>query len=692
MEQSHSIERKLAAILSADVHGYSRMMADDEVATVRMLTASREIIGEHVAQHRGRVVDSPGDNLLAEFPSAIDAVQCAIEVQRALAIRNIDLSPKRWMEFRIGIHLGDVMVEGQRIYGDGVNIAARLEGLAQPGGICISATVHEQVRGKLEVDYDDIGEQQVKNIPRPVRALRIRMKPVAPEGSSAPRSRRRMALVAVAGVAVLAAIMAVVLYLHRAAVPRVASSTATPAARLVRIRSIAVLPLENLSGDPAQEYFADGMTDELITDLARISALRVISRTSVMQYKGEHKKPLPEIARALNVDAVVEGSALQIGDKVRITAQLIDAPSDRHIWARSYERDARDVLAIQDEVASAIAREIDIQLTPDEQARFANARTVNPRAYEAYLKGRYHGNEWTEGGWEKAADSFRQAIKIDPKYARAYAGLSNCYAELAGFSLPPREAIPRAREFAQKALELDDTLGEAHLALALVDYSYDFDWAGGEKEFQRAIALNSNYAAAHFEYGLFLTVQGRFDEAQPELGRALQLNPLSPVYAQQRAIVFFIRRQYEKGMEWCRKASDLDPNSWSVHFCLGGGYLWMRKPTEAVPEFQRAVSLAPVPVVMGNLGLAYALAGDRDQAHKLIDELDQLSTRRFVSQYDSALIYAGLGLNDQALQRLEKAYEERSWGVVWIKVNAVFDPLRSDPRFIALLKKMHLDK
>jgi Tfp pilus assembly protein PilF len=418
----------------------------------------------------------------------------------------------------------------------------------------------------------------------------------------------------------------------------------------------------------------------------------VISRTSVMQYKGEHKKPLPEIARALNVDAVVEGSALQIGDKVRITAQLIDAPSDRHIWARSYERDARDVLAIQDEVASAIAREIDIQLTPDEQARFANPRAVNPQAHEAYLKGRYHWNKWTEEGWEKAADYFRQAIKIDRNYALAYAGLSDCYWAAGGFALPPKDADPKARELAEKALELDGTLAEPHLALAVVDSAYNYDWAEGEKEFKRAIALNPSYAEAHFQYGFFLTFRARTDEAEAEIGRALQLNPLSPEYTRNMATPFFVRGQYKKGMEWCGKASDLDPSYYGVHTCLGLGYLSIGKPAAAIAEFQKEVALEPAPLSMSNLGLAYALAGDRDRAQELIEKLDQLSRQRYVSQFCPARIYAGLGQKEQTLARLEKAYEEPSFFMIFIKVDHAFNSVRSDPRFIALLKKVGLDK
>jgi TolB-like protein/class 3 adenylate cyclase len=340
-------ERKLAAILSADVVGYSRLMAEDEDATVRALTDHRDAIAALVGQHRGRVVDAPGDNVLAEFPAATDAVQCAVEIQRVLEVRNAPLPGDRRMQFRIGVHLGEVRAEGERIYGDGVNIAARLEGLAEPGGICISGAVHDQVQSKLDLRSEDLGEQSVKNIPKPVRVFRVTIEAETALPEKRSKSPRRAAL-AVGVVVFLGAVVVVGWRMFAG------DGEVTGAAISSPIRSIAVLPLENLSGDPEQEYFADGMTEALIGDLAKIGSLRVISRTSVMQYK-EARKPLPEIARELNVEGIIEGTVMRDGDRVRITAQLIDARDDRHLWADRYDRDLRSILALQSELARAIA-------------------------------------------------------------------------------------------------------------------------------------------------------------------------------------------------------------------------------------------------------------------------------------------------------------------------------------------------
>jgi adenylate cyclase len=511
-EQPHDVERKLAAILSADVHGYSRMMAEDEVATVRMLTSSRELIGERVGRHRGRVVDSPGDNLLAEFPSAIDAVQCAIEVQRALMARNADLTPQRWMEFRIGIHLGDVMVEGERIYGDGVNIAARLEGLAQPGGICISATVHEQVRGKLEADYDDIGEQRVKNIPRPVRALRIRMKPVAPEGRSAPRSRRRMALAGAAGVALLAALVTVVLYLRRTPAPRVASSAAAPAAAPTGKPSVAVLPFANLSADKSDEYFSDGMTYEIIGALSKIAGLQVAARTSSFMFKGQNQDA-SKIAGQLHVRNLLEGSVRRAANKVRISVELIDATSGFNLWSESYDKDMADIFRIQSEVAERVAEKLKVALVAGERERLQRKPTENLEAYNLALQGFYYGNQLSVGGSQKAIDSFTRAIALDPKFAQAYLGLANAYVVVSDWSLAPRDAMPKARDAARKALSIDGSVGDAHSALGSVLWYFDWKWTEAEREFRSAIDIDPNSAGAHWGLGLFLESMGRYDEA-----------------------------------------------------------------------------------------------------------------------------------------------------------------------------------
>ena len=394
--------------------------------TLRTLSACRKITDSLIEQHHGRFVNSAGDSVLAEFASVVEAVTCAVSIQTALKAENAELPLERRMQFRIGVNLGDVMVEGEQIYGDGVNVAARLESLAEPGGICISDVVHGQVRTKLALRYQDLGERYVKNIAEPVRVLRVLMDGTIPAANPAKTiaGTKRHMLLAVIGVLLLAVIIYGVVK-WRSPGGQIAQQ---PSANARTIRSIAVLPLDNFSGDPNQEYFADGMTDELTTDLASISALRVISRSSVMQYQGPHRPPAPEIARVLNVDGLVEGSVSRIGDRVRITAQLIDAPADRHLWAKSYERTSRDVLALQDELAAAIANEINVRLTPQEKAHFTSARPVNPAAYDAYLEGRYLLNDPSEQNLKKALAEFARAIQLDPRFAPAFAGLAFVYA------------------------------------------------------------------------------------------------------------------------------------------------------------------------------------------------------------------------------------------------------------------------
>ena len=549
--------------------------------------------------------------------------------------------------------------------------------------------VHGQVKTRLALRYQDLGEQHVKNIAEPVRVLRVLMDGAIPAANPAERiAGTRRHIVAALGVLLLGVIIYGVVKWRSHGGP----IAEQPSANARTIRSIAVLPLDNFSGDPNQEYFADGMTDELTTDLATISALRVISRGSVMQYKGAHRPPTPEIAKALNVDAVVEGSVVRIGDRVRITAQLIDAPADKHLWAKSYERNSRDVLALQDELSSAIARQIDIVLTPAEQARFANAHPVNPQAHEAYLKGRYFLSSLTQEGINKAIAQFELAIKADPNFALPYTGLADAYGYGADWYFPANEVMPKAKAAAEKALQLDDSLAEAHVALAGTLYSYDFNLGGAEREYRRAIALNPNYAFAHDQYGLLLNDLGRFDESLAELKRASDLDPLSAVITTDVAAPLFFQARYEAAREQVRKALELDPNSYYAHWILGWIDIEAGKFNEALPELQKASAMDSPPAVVGWLGYAYAAAGERAKAEAMIAELNQMSSRRFVSPFCTAIIYLGLGEKRRALEGLEKAYEARSQFLQVLKVDRMFDPLRSDPGFIELLKKVGLDK
>jgi TolB-like protein/DNA-binding winged helix-turn-helix (wHTH) protein/Flp pilus assembly protein TadD len=457
------------------------------------------------------------------------------------------------------------------------------------------------------------------------------------------------------------------------------------------IRSIAVLPLENLSGDASQSYFADGMTDELITDLAQISALRVISRTSVMVYKGA-RKPLPQIARELNVDAVVEGTVLRSGDQVRITAQLIEAATDKHLWSQSYEGELRDTLALQNRVASAIADQIRINLTPQEQAALKNVKVVNPDAYESYLKGRYFWNKRTADGLKVALAYFKQAIEEDPKYAQAYSGLADTYALLGDWQyavMTPKEAFPKAKAAAIKALELDNTLGEAHNSLAFVLDGFDWDFDSAGKEFQRGIELSPGYATAHHWYAWHVSLLGRYDEAIAEMRKAQNLDPLSLIINADLAEVLVLAHSYEESIQQSRKTIEMDPNFALAHNQLAQAYLQKHMYDEAVAELQQAVKLSGnSPTCMANLARAYVASGKRNEAVKLLGDLKKRSNPGYSNASEIAMIYASLGDTDQAMNWLEKGYEERFNPGVLLRPG--FDPLRSDPRFQNLLRRIGL--
>ncbi len=468
-----------------------------------------------------------------------------------------------------------------------------------------------------------------------------------------------------------------------------------------------MLPLENLSGDKEQDYFADGMTEELITNLAKIKALKVISRTSMMRYKGTNK-PLPEIAKELGVDALVEGSVQRSGQRVRITAQLIHAATDQHLWAESYERDLRDVLALQNEVARAIAREIKITLSPDEQTRISQARPVNLEAYELYLKGRYHFDQRNLGPQElrTARDYFEQALQRDPSYAPAYSGLADAYVVLAFRGAIPRaEGYERAQAAATKALELDESLAEAHASLAGVKGDYDLDWAGSERELKRAIELNPNYAQAHDWYAQYLTYQGRHDEAIAEARRAVQLDPLTRHFNNLLGSALFFARRYDEAIEHFRKMTELDPKDAGSYYMLGNAYELKGAYRQAIEPYKKWAALVEPdakkwadeegflltePEAKKHLaGLKQAYSqGDMHAVDRYLKGEIERRPKSFPPEW-MATVYARLGEKDRAFPWLEKMVAERSPGAFYLKVEPDWDPLRSDPRFRDLLRRMN---
>jgi TolB-like protein len=460
------------------------------------------------------------------------------------------------------------------------------------------------------------------------------------------------------------------------------SSTST------HIRSLAVLPLENLSRDPEQEYFAEGLTEALITTLAKIGELRVISRTSAMQYKGVHK-PLRDIARELEVDAIVEGTVLRANDRVRITAQLIDAPRETHLWAESYERDLRDVLALQSELARAIAREIRVKLTPIDQARFAEAHAVDPDAYEAYLNGRYHWNRRSGEGLVKAAENFRQAIAKDPTFPAAYSGLADCLSVLGFWGLvPPDEGCGKAKGVAQKALEMDGGLAEAHASLAFPTIFYDYDFVTAEREFNRSIELNPRYATAHHWFGFYLGMMGRYEEGYTELKRAVGLDPHAIIY-QGLGFGFFFARRYDQAIQYYDKTLEMDPRLASAYCLLGLAYQHKSMHEPAIAAARKAVELSGAATLFtAVLGIVYAGAGYHE-AETVLAQLQEISKQKYTSPYGMARLCTALRKQEEALRWLESAYEGRDPLIVLLKTDPGIDSLRSDPRFQDLLRRLN---
>jgi TolB-like protein/class 3 adenylate cyclase len=591
-------KRKLTAILSADAVEYSRLMGEDEEATVSTLTAYREVLSTLIQQHNGKVLDSPGDNLLAEFVSVVDAVQCAVAVQKEIKARNDELPENRRMQFRIGINLGDVIQEEGRIYGDGVNIAARLEGLAEAGGICISKTAFDHIESKLPYGYDYLGDQTVKNIAKPVGAYRVLMDPrVTFAGKPVvekPAALRRMPiLVGVVAVLVLAVGVGIwQFYMRRPSIePASENKMAFP---LPDKPSIAVLPFTNMSGDPEQDYFSDGLTEEIITALSKVPKLFVIARNSVFTYKGKPVK-VKQVAEELGVKYVLEGSIRKAGDKIRITAQLIDSLSGHHLWAERYDRNLKEIFAVQDELTKNIITAMQVKLTEGEQVRAAAKGTNNLEAYLKYLQAMVIMRQFNIESNALARQLAQEAIAIDPEYAMAYRALSATYQMdvWLGTSKSPKQSIAKAMELLQKAIELDATYAEAHGHLG-----FTFSMIGKHDKAvakaEQAVALNPNSAYVHMVMGHTLRFAGRNEEAIPEYKKAIRLNPIPPTnYLFGLGLAYCWTGQYEEAIKWCEKAVHKDPDSFLTRLMMTVVYSRSGREKDARTEAAEVLRINP---------------------------------------------------------------------------------------------------
>jgi adenylate cyclase len=572
---TQEVKRKLTAILSADVKGYSRLMGEDEVGTIRTLNTYKEMMSNLIQQHHGRVVDAPGDNLLAEFGSVVDAVQTAVEIQKELKTRNAELAENRRMEFRIGVNLGDVIEDGEQILGDGVNIAARLESLSEAGGICISGSAYEQVENKVEVGFEYLGEHMVKNITRPVRVYRV---------------------ITQAGVA----------------------HGMDKKLELPEKPSIAVLPFVNMSGDPEQEYFSDGLTEDLITDLYKISGLFVIARHSVFTYKGKAVR-VDQVGRELGVRYVLEGSVRKVGNRVRITAQLVDTLKGGHLWAERYDRDLRDIFALQDEVTQKIVESLAVRLTKREEERLTRKYTDNLEAYDLVLRGLEFYFRFTQEANVKAREIFQKVIDLDPQYALAHSRLGWTYLRewSLGWTQGPG-SLERSSELAKRAIVLDDSLSDAHALLAET-YLWKRQHDDAIAEAEKAVILDPNNAERMVDLGNILAWSGRPEEAIEWIKKGMRFNPIRPMaYLFSLGHAYFLTEQYAEAIATLNKAVDRQPDFWPCRFLLVGCYLRVGQQEKSLAEIEIIKKLIPSLVPEAWKRLPYK---DQRQADRFLEAL-----------------------------------------------------------------------
>jgi adenylate cyclase len=624
---TEDFRRKLTAILSADVKDYSRLMGEDEEATVRTITAHRKVITSVIQKYRGRVVDSPGDNILAEFVSVVDAVQSAVEIQEVIRAKNAELPDEHKMEFRIGINLGDVIQEGERIYGDGVNIAARVEGVADPGGICISGSAYEQIENKLALGYEYIGEHTVKNIVKPIRVYRVPTGPetlqkVTDERRPPPRWQRAALAVVIALLVVAGGVA--IWKSYRPSPPQMeVASVEKMAFALPDKPSIAVLPFNNLSDDPKQEYFSDGLTEEIISALGSVPRLFVIARNSTFTYKGKPVK-VQQVAEELGVRYVLEGSVRKAGDKIRISAQLIDALNGHHLWAKRYDRNLSDIFAVQDEITKEIITAMQVKLTEGEDIRVAAKGTNNLEAYLKCVQAHGYHIRLNPESNAMAKELAEEAIALDSEYASAYFALGRAHQNDVWLrvSKSPKQSMAKAMELFQKAIALDDTFAEAHGRLGFL-YTMTRQYDRGIAQAEKAVALNPNSATAHFYLGKTLFFAGRVEESIPEYKKAIRLNPFPP-----------------HALPWS----------------LGLSYAYMGQFEEAIPLCEKAVRQEPDSLLARMMMTAvYSLSGRDEQARAEAAELLRIQPKFSLKKFEKRLTYKKKTDREKLLGALRKA-------------------------------------
>ena len=674
-------QRKLGAVMFADMTGYTAMMQEDEAHAKLLRQRQRQTLDTLIPAHHGTILQYFGDGTLSIFDSATDAVRCGIAIQN-------ELQKEPAVKLRIGIHIGDVVYDNEGIYGDCVNVASRIESLSVPGAVLFSAKVHDEIKNQRDIKAKPIGKFHLKNVKQPLEVYaatndglviplpaEIHGKTVEPSSLSSLFKKRSVRLVTLLAASVIIALVVALLLL----VPKKNTS----------INSIAVLPLENLSGDSTQEYFVSGMHETLISELSKISALKVISRTSTIQYKNK-KLPLRQIAKELGVTALLEGAVIREGDLIRISVKLINGRTDENIWSQDFDRKLQNILALYSEVAKKIASEIKISLTPQDQERLVTPSLVNAQAYEYYLIGRHYWNQRTIQSYKQAIDNYKKALDLDSSYALAYAALADCYILLGEQgAMSQKEAGSIAKELIDKALRLNANLAEAHASNGTWKLNYEWNWTEAESEFKKAIELNPGFAIAYQWYGRMLGFFGRFDEALVQLAKAKELNPLSPIIVAYTSQVYLYAKRYKESDEVLQQALKLHPNHPLILHNIGELYIAQGRYTEAIEPLKKSAVESASAHYKAMLALAYARANQRQKATKILNELLNNSDGQTISGFNLACIYLALDNKEQALKQLEIGYEQRDVWMTEFKAWPWFDELKNEPQYKEVMRKLN---
>ena len=673
-------QRKLAAIMFADMVGYTAMMHEDEVRAKNLRTRQKYVLDTMIPGHHGKILQYFGDGTLSIFDSSADAVRCGIAIQNEL-----QKEPK--VKLRIGIHSGDIVYDNEGIYGDCVNIASRIESLSVPGAVLFSAKVNDEIKNQRDIHSKSIGKFRLKNVKQPMEVFASANEGLIiplpadihgkTEESFSLTSLFKKKSVRLIGLSVAGILSVLFIYLFL--LP----------GKTTNIDSIAVLPLKNFSGDSSQEYFVSGMHETLISELSKISSLRVISRTSTIRYK-DKEIPLPRIAKELGVKALMEGSVMREGDTVRISVKLINGKTEKHIWSQTFDRELQGILALYSEVANEIAKKIEITLTPQDKVRLVASTLVNPRAYEYYLIGRHSWNQRTIQSYKQAIESYKKALELDSSYALAYAALADSYILLGEQGgMPQNEARLLAKESIDIALKLNENLAEAHASNGFWKLDYEWNWTEALSEFKKATEMNPGFAIAYQLYGRALGFIGRYDEALVQLSKAKKLDPLSPIIDGYTAQVYLFAKDYKKSDEILQQALKFHPDHPLILHNIGELRIAEGRYEEAIAPLKKSAEASSSGHYKALLAVAYARTNRRQEATAILNELLISPNQKTVSGFNLASIYVALRNKEEALNQLEKGYEQNDVWMKELKAWPWFHDIKNEPRYKSLMQKMN---